>query len=136
MAHEVLIVDDEVDIRVLASGILEDEGYQTREAADSSTALSSVATRQPNLVILDIWLQGSELDGLGILKEIKKNHSNIPVVMISGHSTIETAVQAIKLGAYDFIEKPFKADRLVLLVERAIETARLRRGKRRASLSR
>lgn len=127
MAHDILIVDDETDIRVLTSGILEDEGYVTREAGDSDTALSSVAARPPSLVVLDIWLQGSELDGLGILKEIKKNHSNIPVVMMSGHGTVETAVKAIKLGAYDFIEKPFKADRLVLLVERAIEAARLKR---------
>ncbi|MEQ8195547.1 MAG: sigma-54 dependent transcriptional regulator, partial [Rhodospirillales bacterium] len=125
MAHDILIVDDEADIRVLTSGILEDEGYQTREAADSDSALASIAARPPSLVILDIWLQGSELDGLGILAEIKKHHANVPVVMISGHGTIETAVKAIKIGAYDFIEKPFKADRLVLLVERAIETARL-----------
>ncbi|MEX2452187.1 MAG: sigma-54 dependent transcriptional regulator [Rhodospirillales bacterium] len=125
MAHDILIVDDEADIRVLTAGILEDEGYQTREAANSDTALSSIATRPPSLVILDIWLQGSDLDGLGILAEIKKHHASVPVVMISGHGTIETAVKAIKLGAYDFIEKPFKADRLVLLVERAIETARL-----------
>ena len=127
MAHDILIVDDETDIRVLTSGILEDEGYITREAGDSDAALSSVEARPPSLVVLDIWLQGSELDGLGILKEIKKNHSNIPVVMMSGHGTVETAVKAIKFGAYDFIEKPFKADRLVLLVERAIEAARLKR---------
>ena len=127
MAHDILIVDDETDIRVLTSGILEDEGYVTREAGDSDAALSSVASRPPSLVVLDIWLQGSELDGLGILKEIKKNHGNIPVVMMSGHGTVETAVKAIKLGAYDFIEKPFKADRLILLIERAIEAARLKR---------
>ncbi len=127
MAHDILIVDDEADIRVLTSGILEDEGYVTREAGDSDEAIASVTARPPSLVVLDIWLQGSELDGLGILSEIKKHHSNIPVVMMSGHGTVETAVKAIKLGAYDFIEKPFKADRLVLLVERAIEAAQLKR---------
>jgi len=127
MANEVLIVDDETDIRVLTAGILEDEGYQTREAANSTEALAAADARRPNLVLLDIWLQGSELDGLGILKELKIDHPDIPVLMMSGHGTIETAVNAIKDGAYDFIEKPFKADRLLLLVERAIEAQRLRR---------
>jgi two-component system nitrogen regulation response regulator NtrX len=127
MANEILIVDDEADIRVLTSGILEDEGYQTRDAANSTEALAAVEARRPNLVLLDIWLQGSELDGLGILKALKKDHPTIPVLMMSGHGTIETAVTAIQDGAYDFIEKPFKADRLILLVERAIETDRLRR---------
>ncbi len=127
MAMEILIVDDETDIRVLTSGILEDEGYQTREAASSSEALAAVESRRPNLVLLDIWLHGSELDGLGILKALKEDHPTIPVLMMSGHGTIETAVAAIQDGAYDFIEKPFKADRLILLVERAIETDRLRR---------
>jgi len=127
MANEILIVDDETDIRVLTSGILEDEGYQTRAAANSTEALAAVEVRRPSLVLLDIWLQGSELDGLGILKALKENHPTIPVLMMSGHGTIETAVTAIQDGAYDFIEKPFKADRLILLVERAIETDRLRR---------
>ena len=127
MAHDILIVDDEADIRVLTSGILQDEGYQTREAAGSEDALSAVEARRPNLVLLDIWLQGSELDGLGILKVLKEAHPTIPVLMMSGHGTIETAVSAIKDGAYDFIEKPFKTDRLLLLVERAIEAERLRR---------
>lgn len=127
MANEILIVDDETDIRVLTSGILEDEGYQTREAANSTEALAAVESRRPNLVLLDIWLQGSELDGLGILKALKIDHPTIPVLMMSGHGTIETAVAAIQDGAYDFIEKPFKADRLILLVERAIEADRLRR---------
>lgn len=127
MAREILIVDDEADIRKLTSGILEDEGYQMREAADSQSALAIVETRCPTLLLLDIWLQGSELDGLGILKEVKKSHPTLPVVMMSGHGTIETAVQAIKLGAYDFIEKPFKSDRLILIIERAIEAARLKR---------
>ena len=127
MAHDILIVDDEADIRMLTSGILEDEGYEAREAADSTAALAGIEARRPSLVLLDIWLQGSELDGLGILEAIKKDHPGVPVVMMSGHGTVETAVAAIKLGAYDFIEKPFKVDRLVLVVERAIEAASLRR---------
>jgi two-component system nitrogen regulation response regulator NtrX len=127
MAHDILIVDDEADIRVLTAGILQDEGYQTRQAATSDQALATVEARRPSLVLLDIWLQGSALDGLGILKVLKADHPTIPVLMMSGHGTIETAVTAIKEGAYDFIEKPFKADRLLLLVERAIETNQLRR---------
>jgi two-component system nitrogen regulation response regulator NtrX len=127
MAHDILIVDDESDIRILTAGILEDEGYQVREAANSAQALATIETRRPSLMLLDIWLQGSELDGLGILKEVKRGHPALPVVMMSGHGTIETAVAAIKLGAYDFIEKPFKADRLILVIERAIEAARLKR---------
>src|ERR671938_306126 len=127
MAHDILIVDDEADIRMLIAGVLKDEGYATREAADSTQALAAIRSRQPTLVILDIWLQGSELDGLEILKVIRRELPSLPVVMISGHGTIETAVAAIKMGAYDFIEKPFKADRLLLVVERAIEAARLRR---------
>ena len=127
MAHDILIVDDEADIRVLTSGILQDEGYQTREAAGSADALSAVEARRPSLVLLDIWLQGSEMDGLGILKVLKRDHSAIPVLIMSGHGNIETAVTAIKDGAYDFIEKPFKADRLIVLVDRAIEADRLRR---------
>jgi two-component system nitrogen regulation response regulator NtrX len=127
MANEVLIVDDEADIRMLISGILEDEGYKTREAADGESALESIRLREPGLVILDIWLQGSALDGMDLLKIIRTELPALPVVMISGHGTIETAVKAIHLGAYDFIEKPFKSDRLLLVVERAMEAARLRR---------
>lgn len=127
MAHDILIVDDEGDIRALIAGILEDEGYSTREAASSDEALEGIRARRPSLVVQDIWLQGSRLDGLGVLEAIKLDHPEVPVVMISGHGTIETAVQAIKQGAYDFIEKPFKADRLLLVVDRAIEAARLRR---------
>ena len=127
MAHDILIVDDEADIRVLTSGILQDEGYQTREAAGSADALSAVEARRPSLVLLDIWLQGSEMDGLGILKVLKRDHPAIPVLIMSGHGNIETAVTAIKDGAYDFIEKPFKANRLIVLVDRAIEADRLRR---------
>jgi two-component system nitrogen regulation response regulator NtrX len=127
VASDILIVDDEADIRMLTAGILEDEGFDTREAATSKAALAEVEARRPSLVLLDIWLQGSELDGLGILKAIKANHPSLPVLMMSGHGTVETAVTAIKEGAYDFIEKPFKADRLIMLVERAVEAARLRR---------
>jgi len=127
MAHDILIVDDEADIRVLMSGVLADEDYVTREAADSAAALAAIRSRRPSLVILDIWLQGSELDGIDLLDAIKREQPSVPIVMISGHGTIETAVAAIKKGAYDFIEKPFKADRLLLVVERAIEAARLKR---------
>ncbi|OHC74316.1 MAG: sigma-54-dependent Fis family transcriptional regulator [Rhodospirillales bacterium RIFCSPLOWO2_12_FULL_58_28] len=127
MAHDILIVDDESDIRTLVSGILEDEGYLPREAADGAEALAGIETRRPSLVLLDIWLQGSKLDGIGILEIIKNNHPDLPVVMMSGHGTIETAVKAINLGAYDFIEKPFKSDRLIMIITRAVETARLKR---------
>ncbi len=127
MAHDILIVDDEADIRLLIAGVLNDEGYATREASDSAQALAVIHSRQPTLVILDIWLQGSELDGIEILRLLHTEMPSVPVVMISGHGTIETAVAAIKIGAYDFIEKPFKSDRLLLVVERAIEAAQLRR---------
>src|SRR5882672_2626454 len=127
MAHDILIVDDEADIRMLIAGVLKDEGYSTREAAGSREALAAIQARQPTLVILDIWLQGSELDGIEILRLLQEEMPTVPVVMISGHGTIETAVEAIKLGAYDFIEKPFKSDRLLLLIARAIEAALLRR---------
>ncbi|MCB1418671.1 MAG: sigma-54-dependent Fis family transcriptional regulator, partial [Notoacmeibacter sp.] len=115
------------DIRDLVAGILEDEGHETRTAQDSDSALASIADRVPRLVFLDIWMQGSKLDGLALLDEIKKLHPDLPVVMISGHGTIETAVSAIRRGAYDFIEKPFKSDRLILIAERALETSNLRR---------
>jgi two-component system nitrogen regulation response regulator NtrX len=127
MAHDILIVDDEADIRMLIAGVLRDEGYATRDAADSTEALAAIQARQPTLVILDIWLQGSELDGIGILRQLHAEMPSVPVVMISGHGTIETAVDSIKIGAYDFIEKPFKSDRLLLVVARAIEAAQLRR---------
>jgi len=127
MAHDILIVDDEADIRMSIAGVLKDEGYATRDAADSNEALAAIHARQPTLVILDIWLQGSELDGIAILRQLQAEMPTVPVVMISGHGTIETAVEAIKIGAYDFIEKPFKSDRLLLLVARAIEAAQLRR---------
>ncbi|MCG5241173.1 sigma-54-dependent transcriptional regulator [Azospirillum doebereinerae] len=127
MAHDILVVDDEADIRMLITGILNDEGIKTREAADADQAFAQVAARRPSLVVLDIWLQGSRLDGLQILEQLMRDHANLPVIMISGHGNIETAVQAIKVGAYDFIEKPFKSDRLLLMVERAIEASRLKR---------
>ena len=127
MADDILIVDDEADIRELVSGILQDEGFITRSARDSDDALAHVASRRPNLVFLDIWLQGSRLDGLQLLDAMKGQHPELPIVMISGHGNIETAVAAIKQGAYDFIEKPFKADRLVLVAQRALETSRLKR---------
>src|ERR1700728_3257411 len=127
MALDILIVDDETDIRELVAGILEDEGYATRTARDSDDAAAAIGMRRPNLVFLDIWLQGSRLDGLQLLVNIKAEHPDLPVVMISGHGNIETAVAAIKQGAYDFIEKPFKADRLVLVADRALETSRLKR---------
>ncbi|TAK50190.1 MAG: sigma-54-dependent Fis family transcriptional regulator [Xanthobacteraceae bacterium] len=127
MAHDILIVDDEADIRDLVAGILEDEGYETRTARDSDQALTEIATRRPSLVFLDIWLQGSKLDGLQLLDTIKQEHPELPVVMISGHGNIETAVSAIRRGAYDFIEKPFKADRMLLVATRALETSRLKR---------
>ena len=127
MLSDILIVDDESDIRDGVSGILSDEGHSTRTAGNSDEALAEIESRRPHLVFLDIWLQGSRLDGLQILQVIKEQHPTLPVVMISGHGNIETAVSAIKLGAYDFIEKPFKADRLVLVADRALEASRLKR---------
>ncbi|KAA2237631.1 nitrogen assimilation response regulator NtrX [Salinarimonas soli] len=127
MSADILIVDDEADIRDLVAGILEDEGHRTRTAGGADDALAAVAARRPHLIFLDIWLQGSRLDGLQVLDAVKAEHPEMPVVMISGHGNIETAVSAIKAGAYDFIEKPFKADRLVLVAERALEASRLKR---------
>lgn len=127
MAIDILIVDDEQDIRELVSGILEDEGFEPRTAANSDAVFESVGERVPALVVLDVWLQGSTLDGIEILESLKTSHPDLPIIVISGHGTIETAVAAIKKGAYDFVEKPFNADRLVLAVNRALEAARLRR---------
>ncbi len=126
MAHEVLIVDDEADICDLVSGILVDEGFRTRSAADSDSALAAIHESLPSLLLLDIWLDGSELDGLKLMSLAQQIDADLPVVMISGHGNIETAVASIKAGAYDYIEKPFKADRLITMVRRAIEAARLR----------
>ncbi|NRG18768.1 sigma-54-dependent Fis family transcriptional regulator [Rhizobiales bacterium] len=127
MPYDILIVDDEADIRELIAGILDDEGYDTRTAGDSDSALAAIRERRPSLVILDIWLMGSRLDGLALLDVIKEQDPDLPIVIISGHGNIETAVSAIKRGAYDYIEKPFKADRLVLITERALEASSLRR---------
>ncbi len=127
MKKDILIVDDEDDIRTLIKAILEDEGYQVREASNSAQALSAVKDKVPDLTILDIWLQESDKDGLEVLEQIKQDNPLLPVLMISGHGTVETAVTAIKNGAYDFIEKPFKSDRLLLMITRALETADLRK---------
>ncbi|MDP3382773.1 MAG: sigma-54 dependent transcriptional regulator [Phenylobacterium sp.] len=131
MAADVLVVDDEADIRDLVAGILSDEGYEVRTASDSESALAAVRARRPSLLILDIWMQGGGMDGLELLDLLKSLDPDLPVVMISGHGNIETAVSAIKRGAYDFLEKPFKSDRLLLVVDRALEAANLRRENRR-----
>lgn len=127
MALEVLVVDDEADIRELVSGVLEDEGYSVRTAADSTAALDAIDDRRPSMVLLDVWLQGSRLDGLQLLQEIKRRDPSLPVLVISGHGNLDTAVAAVREGAIDFIEKPFEAERLVYLVDRATETDALRR---------
>ncbi|CAN5300840.1 sigma-54 dependent transcriptional regulator [soil metagenome] len=127
MALDILIVDDERDIRDLVAGVLEDEGYSARTAADSDSALAAISERRPSLVLLDVWLQGSRLDGLDLLDVIKARDPSLPVLVISGHGNLDTAVAAIRRGAVDFIEKPFEAERLILMVARATETDRLRR---------
>jgi len=127
MAIDILIVDDEADIRAAISGILGDEGYETRVAHDSDTALAALAERRPSLLVLDVWLQGSRLDGIELLDEVKQRDPTLPVIVISGHGNIETAVAAIKRGAYDFLEKPFRAEQLLIVVQRATETERLKR---------
>lgn len=126
MPLDILVVDDERDIRDLVAGVLEDEGYEARVAADSDSALEAISVRRPSLVLLDVWLHGSRLDGLELLDEIKRRDASIPVLMISGHGNLDTAVAAIRRGAADFIEKPFEAERLLLMVARATETERLR----------
>ena len=131
MAADVLVVDDEADIRELVAGILSDEGYAVRTANDSESALAAIKSRKPALLILDIWMQGGGMDGLELLDLVKTLDTDIPVIMISGHGNIETAVSAIKRGAYEFLEKPFKSDRLLLCVERALETSNLKRENRR-----
>jgi two-component system nitrogen regulation response regulator NtrX len=127
MTHDILIVDDEPDIRDIVSGILVDEGYSARSAPDGVVAIEMIKKRQPSLVILDVWLGDGERDGLKILDIIKRDHPYVPVIMISGHSTIETAVSAIKKGAYDFVEKPFQTERLLMVIQRAIESSKLKR---------
>ncbi len=127
MPHEILIVDDEPDIRLAIEGILRDERYETRQAGSADEAIAAFRVRRPGLVILDVWLQGSALDGLAILEVLHREEPQVPVLMISGHGNIETAVTAIQRGAYDFIEKPFQTDRLLLCVRRALEAAALAR---------
>ena len=127
MVADILIVDDETDIRDLISGILEDEGFTTRLAKNSDEALEQAEKSRPGLVILDIWLQGSRMDGLEVLNQLRNRYPDMAIVIISGHGNIETAVTAIKLGAYDYIEKPFTAERLLLVTSRALETFKLRR---------
>ena len=124
---DILIVDDERDIRELISDILEDEGYTTRLAGNSDEAMAAIRAEQPGLLILDIWLKDSQMDGIDILKTVKRNYPEVPVVIISGHGNIEIAVAAIKQGAYDFIEKPFNIDQLLVVIRRGMETSRLRR---------
>ncbi|MFK7945556.1 MAG: sigma-54-dependent transcriptional regulator, partial [Paracoccaceae bacterium] len=124
---EILIVDDEADIRDLISDLLHDEGYQTRTAHDADSAFAAIDASAPDLIILDIWLQGSRMDGIEILKNVKRDNPGIPIVIISGHGNIEVAVAAVRQGAYDFIEKPFNMDQLMVVVTRALETSRLRR---------
>ena len=127
LTNDILIVDDEVDIRLVIKGILNDEGLSVREAANADETLKAISMRRPNLVILDIWLNNSSMDGMQILHHVRKEFPDMPVIMISGHGNIQTAVEAIKIGAYDFIEKPFKSDRLILQVQHALDAARLKR---------
>jgi len=127
MTADILIVDDEREVRQAIAAILGDEGYAVRQAADGIAALTEIEARPPALVLLDIWLEGSKIDGLQVLDQLRRSHPDLPVIVISGHGTIETAVSAIKKGAYDFLEKPFTSDRLLVLVERAREASRLKR---------
>ncbi len=127
MQSDILIVDDQEDIRILLEGILQDEGFKTRTAKDSQTAMKLIEEQEPEVLILDIWLENSEMDGMEMLKKLHRSHPDLPVIMISGHGNIETAVSAIQFGAYDFIEKPFNTDRLILQTQRAIESGRLRK---------
>ena len=126
MKYDILIVEDEDDIREMVAGILSDEGYEVRTVATSDEALVSVKSRKPSLIVLDVWLKGSSMDGIELLDSVKANYDNLPVIIISGHGTVETAVSAIRKGAYDYIVKPFKADKLLLTVSRALENAQLR----------
>ena len=127
MTTDVLIVDDEPEVRDAIAAILGDEGYEVRHASDGRAGLAEIDARPPGVVLLDIWLEGSQLDGLEVLDQVRRIHPDVPVIVISGHGTIETAVTAIKKGAYDFLEKPFNAERLLVLIERAREAARLKR---------
>ena len=124
---DILIVDDEADIRTLIADILQDEGFETRQAGNSDDCMAAIADAAPGLMILDIWLKDSAMDGIDILKAVRRDNPDIPIVIISGHGNIEIAVAAIKQGAYDFIEKPFNIDQLMVVITRAMETSRLRR---------
>ena len=126
MKYDVLIVEDEDDIRTMIGGILEDDGYEVRLTAKSDEAITALRSRKPSLMILDVWLKGSSMDGIELLDSIKKSHTNMPIIIISGHGTVETAVSAIRKGAYDYIVKPFKADKLLVTCKRALENARLK----------
>ena len=126
MKDDILIVEDEEDIREMIAGILSDEGYEVRTAATSEDALGAVRSRKPSLVVLDVWLKGSSMDGIELMDHLKVSHPALPVIIISGHGTVETAVSAIRKGAYDYIVKPFKADKLLVTAARALESARLR----------
>ncbi|HKX89211.1 MAG TPA: response regulator, partial [Sphingopyxis sp.] len=126
MALDILIVDDERDICDLVAGVMEDEGYEARTASDSDSALEAIRQRRPSLALIDVWLQGSRLDGLGLVEAIKAFDPTLPIIVISGHGGLDTAVAAIRRGAFDFIEKPFEASRLLHLVERATENERLK----------
>ena len=126
MTDDILIVEDEEDIREMIAGILSDEGYEVRTAATSEDALGAVRSRKPSLVVLDVWLKGSSMDGIELMDHLKVSHPALPVIIISGHGTVETAVSAIRKGAYDYIVKPFKADKLLVTAARALESARLR----------
>lgn len=126
MKYDILIVEDEDDIRAMIGGILEDDGYEVRLTATSAEAINSLKSRKPSLMILDVWLKGSTMDGIELLDSIKKSHPNMPVIIISGHGTVETAVSAIRKGAYDYIVKPFKSDKLLVTCKRALENARLK----------
>jgi two-component system nitrogen regulation response regulator NtrX len=134
MALDILIVDDEEDIRSLVADILKDEGFLPRVAKDSDSALKAIAERVPSLLLLDVWLTGSELDGLGILEFVKARHPELPVIMISGHGTVNDAMRAAKIGAFDFIEKPFDASRLLHVMQLALENAKLKRENRELKL--
>ena len=125
--NKILIVDDERDIRDLIGDILKDEGFEVQLAANADECLAKLNAVEPDLIILDIWLKDSSMDGIDILKIAQRDHPHVPVVIISGHGNIEIAVAAIKQGAYDFIEKPFNIDQLLVVVKRAMETAKLRR---------
>jgi len=134
MTQTILIVDDQEDICTLIAGVLEDEGYKTLSVHDAHGAIQAVAAAPPDMIILDIWLEGSDMDGIDLLKKLVKSHPEIPVIMISGHGNIETAVSAIQIGAYDFIEKPFKSEKLLVMTQRALEAGRLRRENRELRL--